>query len=306
MSLDNAIDTYEQASSEDVRGFMEEFVDFMDNQQQRIVNFYSGNTEELDRGIIENLEDLIKRCNDLINSLNIFSEKLETAEMWELLNFLEDIETRLQQTRVMPKLLRSSVTITGNKSGFYRDIVIAEGETIESTLRSLQIEGADDRWQDVAIQNNITEEDYGDDAVKAKVRVAGGEATDINDVVDVMDGKSIYGKDLDDELVFENEDLKALSPDKTMSQSVENLVRLNRGSVPEFPNYGIKFSDLIGGTIVKFSYPALVRQLTEVFSQDDTISSISIEDIEFVKQSLLLKFNVFTRLGENVQNEIRI
>lgn len=306
MSLDNAIDKYEQASSEDVRGFLEEFVDFMDSEQQKIISFYSGDTETLDRGIIENLEDLIKDCNDLINSLNIFSEKLGSSEFWELLNFLEDVETRLQQTRIMPKLLRSSVTLTGNKSGFYRDVVIAEGDTIESTLRSLQIEGADDRWQDVAIQNNIREEDYGDEPVKAKVRVAGGEAININDVVDVIDGKSIYGKDLDDEIAFEDEDLKALSPDKTMEQSVDNLVKLSRGSIPEFPELGIKFSDLIGGTIAQFSYPALVRQLTEIFSQDDTISSISVEDIEFEQQSMILKFNVFTRLGENVQNQIRI
>lgn len=306
MSLDNAIDKYEQTSSEDVRGFLEEFVDFMDSEQQKIISFYSGDTETLDRGVIENLENLIKDCNDLINSLNIFSEKLDSSEFWELLNFLEDVETRLQQTRIMPKLLRSSVTLTGNKSGFYRDVVIAEGSTIESTLRSLQIENADDRWQDVAIQNNIREEDYGDESAKAKVRIAGGESTDINDVVDVIDGKSIYGKDIDDDLIFESEDLKTLTPDKTMEQSVHNLVKLSRGSIPEFSEYGVKFSDLIGGAITRFSHPSLVRQLTEIFLRDDTISSISIEDIELDQQSMLLKFNVFTRLGENVQNQIRI
>jgi hypothetical protein len=130
----------------------------------------------------------------------------------------------------------------------------------------------------------------------------------VQSVVDVIFGESVYGKDLQQKLEFENDDLKVLGYQETIKQAFNIALNLRRGDNPEFPNDGLQSSLIIGQNLNSILYPSILRQLYDTFAKDDTMKSIAITNINHnnigIKDTVELDIQAETRIGEIINDLI--
>jgi hypothetical protein len=120
----------------------------------------------------------------------------------------------------------------------------------------------------------------------------------LTSVVDVLYGKSIYGKDIYQRLTITGDDLQVLDYDSTLLQSVDILVNLRRNSNPDFPNLGRQTQLLVGSTRASFNFPIVDRDLKTVFASDDSLKDFQLTKLERVEDNVTISFQVYSRLNE--------
>jgi len=163
-------------------------------------------------------------------------------------------------------------------------------------------------WFDVAIENKLTEEDYsmeGGNNIELKFSNV-NQGVEINSVVDVMIGKSIYGKDVYRKIQIENEDLKVLNNDETILQAVDILINLKKEDNPDSPNSGLQSAIIIGSNRASLNFPIIERQLTETFNTDDSLQNFSLKELRIDQDSALVDYEVQTRLNETYDGQVSI
>ncbi len=118
-------------------------------------------------------------------------------------------------------------------------------------------------------------------------------------VVDNIDtAEKTYGKDIDRNIAFENDDLIVLSYKDTFFQSMKILMDLRKGDDPAFPERGLDVKNILGGSLAGISYPIIFRQLADNFATDDGFKSFSITDVKRQQDGVYIEFKVESRAGE--------
>ncbi len=283
----------------DIQQFFEDFFSFDDNDRTNITQYYSGGTTQPNSESFNNLFDLQLRAQEILNALRTQKNSFTTFAEHELLSDIEDIETKLSTIENTSKYVRSSISRNNFNPNVGVDIIQRQNETLEQISRQ-QLSSIDEQndWMQLAIDNNLIEEDYsGQGGALLKAVLRNNSSFFVNAVVDNINGINVYGLDIDQKLQFVDNDLKVLSYVETLKQSVLIKAQLLKGDSPEFPNDGINRA-IIGSNIGSIAFPTLFRNLSDVFSKDDTLSNFSITDVRRVKDQLILQFTVGTRLQE--------
>lgn len=295
------LEEFKEKTGYPIKVFFEDVEDFISNYYSNIISFYKGESSSLDTQSFEILNDLLKRVNNIFEIIRLNGSRLRNYKFWELESKIEDTYTFLLNIKNSPKWLRS--TANGNKfsTNIALDIPLQQGQTLENI--SEIILGSSDfqnDWKDLAVQNELEEEDYTSDGgiiIKA-IFNKGNKSISIKSVVDTMEEENILGKDFKNKLTFEDNDLKILSPKETFLQSINTLINLRKGGNPEFRNQGLNPKFIVGSNINNITYPTLFRDLTNLFRTDDSIKSFSIVDIKREGEAIYISFSVENRLGE--------
>jgi len=108
----------------------------------------------------------------------------------------------------------------------------------------------------------------------------------------------VLGRDFANTISFEDDDIKTLSPTDTFAQTIETLINVKKGDNPEFKTDGINPKFIVGSNVNNVTYPIIFRDLTNLFSTDDSIKSFSIVDINRTADSVEISFEVENRKGE--------
>jgi hypothetical protein len=304
MALDNdLILDFEKKTRYKLRTYLLEFQRFVENDYPGILNYYTGQQKVLPSEPIKVLRKLVRESEILDRVILNNTRRFQTTDFWDLLEFIEEIKVKLLGMINTPKWSRSSKTRAANSSQPKLDVQLGQNQTIERLAgRSLGSGDEHQDWYQIALENDAHEESYSAKGGKVlKVSSKGRASIDILSIVDIMDSETIKGKDLDKKITWENDDLKVLEPKDSFIQDADILLQLTKGDNPEFPNQGLSKGVAVGQNINSISYPVLVRQLSSVLSQDDSIESYSITTLERREDGLFIEVELESKGGELFQ-----
>lgn len=286
----------------DLVDFYSRVSDFLLNNQMDIINYYSGKTKKLNSESFNLLLKLIKESKGILNELDLNSNILNNMYWWDLQESLQEIHHSLEKINNVSLFLRGN---TENKQGTVINQQTSFDETVETILNDkFSKSNYQNESQDVLISNDIIEEDYTPDGGNI-LKIIANQNNPVFQVTSILDndieGKKLYGYDLNKKITFTDGDLEVLTPDDTILQTIGILVSLLKKNNPEFPQDGIDSSLLVGSNVGSLTFPTILRQLVRVFKTDDTISNFSVTDIRRVEDRLYMDFEVNTIYGESLK-----
>lgn len=281
--------------------------DFVSNHYNNIILYYSGTNKILNTRSFEKLRINKDETERLFEVIRLNNNNLRNFKYWVLEEKVEQIYTFLLTLENSSKWLRST-RVTNDFSSFIPvDIPMYQGQTLESlSANVLGSNNYDNDWTELAINNELEEEDYtsqGGIIIKANLS-KNNKNIKITSIVDTMIDENILGKDLDQKLTYEDDDLKVLTPTDTFTQAINILINLRRGDNPEFRNQGLNEKFIVGSNLNNITYPTLFRDLIQLFKTDDSIKAFSIINIRRETEAVYIEFEVENRLNEIQQVQL--
>jgi len=289
----------------DIQLFLNDYSKFIDNQYQKIIDYYSSG-KPITKSTIDSLDDIVKRSSGIINSYSINRDRLSSDyDSWELLSLLQDIHENILTIKNSKIWFKSDKDLSYNTDNKY-DYILKQGQTLESLAGELGYSTPQDSWVDLALDNDLIEEDYSPaGGVLLKVSFKNNLEVNISTVQDAPRGKKVYGKDISKQISYVDDDLYVLDYDETINQSFGILISLTKGSVPEFPRDGIDKS-IVSSNINSLQYPVLFRQLSSIFVKDDSFKDFSFTSIKREQDSIFIEAQASTRLNEVLEQRLAI
>lgn len=296
---------FKQVTSKDIEMFFRKSVSFFSIEYNAIVSYYSGRTTSITSKPFEVFEKLKKECKELFETYHLHSKRFNNVKWWLVLEELENIDSRLSTLSNINRWSRSSLTKVGYDPDVSVQYTLKQNQTLERISQDILQSNNPDGWVDIALNNDLSEEEYSPEGgVNLTLKYPKiNRGLQVNSVVDVMIGKSIYGKDLYKKLSFENDDLKVLGYDDTVRQSVETLALLKKNDNPDYPSEGLQTAIIVGGNRVALNFPVIIRQMTETFSTDDSLKNFSVTNLEVKEDNVRIDYEVQTRLNETFDGQ---
>jgi hypothetical protein len=301
------IEEFKKITGKDIFLYFNNATVFFSGDYNTIVDYYSGNLDSISSIPFSNFELLDRQNKEIFEIFKEHSRQFNNLKWWLLIEQIEEIDNRLKTLRKINKWARSSLTNVAYDPSIQREYVLKQNQTLENIASNIVgSTNPNDDWVNIAVSNRIEEEDYTNDGgnnIKISFQRSNRNFT-VNSVVDVISGKSIYGKDLYRKIQFDEdaEDLKVLNYDETILQAVNILSNLRKNDNPDNPNDGLQSTLVAGSNKAVFNFPIIVRQMSQTFAKDDTLKNFTINDIKIDQDNLFLTYSVQTRLDETIQD----
>lgn len=292
---DNTIDRFVKFTRFDVQRYVALWQTFVTDHYPNILAYYRGDTNELNQTSNKALAEITEKSTVLEDVLVNASKNFNRLDDWELLEYLDEIRVRIRVINVISKFLRSSKYEGFNENSLGIDYVVTDFDTPESIATQDRANPQDD-WVDIFTKNHLKETDYTSQQGGYLLNMGKKSVENLflNGVVDNLYGDRVYGKDMDINFTFENDDIKVLSPQETVKQSVSILANLKKGDIPEFTGLGISEDLNIGNTMGMINVPFISRELQNAFSTDDTLVNMQIDDVKTEGTVMYISLNVET------------
>ncbi|MBC7948987.1 MAG: hypothetical protein H7Y42_13970 [Chitinophagaceae bacterium] len=310
MELNAAIfDEFLRITGRDISRYFVNALNFFNSDYNTIVKYYSGALDNISSTPFSNFDALEEENKQVFAVFQQNSRQFNNLKWWLLVEQMEEIDNRLKTLRNINKWSRSSLTKVGYDPNIQAEYVLKQNQTIENVSKDLmQSDKPNDDWADIAIQNVLEEEDYtteGGNDLKLRFN-RGVRNLRINCVVDVINDKSIYGKDLNRRIQFDSDenDLEVLGYDDTIRQAVEILSNLRKNDNPDNPNAGLQSTLVAGSNRAMFNAPVIIRQFNQTFAGDDTLKNFNINGLGLDQDNLTIDYVVQTRLDETFSDQI--
>lgn len=298
---------FQTLTRRDVKSFFQDCLDFFQTDYIIINNYFSGQSKIITSKPFERLDKLEKQRDSYFETIHQYTHRMSGTKWYEIIDLLEMVDSRLQTLRNINRWSRASVTKTAYSPTAQINYTIVQNQTLENVAKNiLNDSNSEDSWIQIALDNQLEEEDYsseGGNTLLLQLDRTINLGIVINSVVDVLSGKSVYGKDLDRHLTIENEDLRVLGYDDTIEQTVEILGSLKKNDNPDYPELGLQTAVAVGGTRAVLNFPIIIRQLTQTFSSDDTLKNFKVNEIKADQDNLFVNYDVMTRLNEIIPTQ---
>lgn len=293
-----AVDKFKYITGYDIRSFVEQSKSFFSSDFDNISRYYLGSSMVGES--FGKLDSLIKECSIIESLFFKFKNQLNETEMFDLLEAIEGISTKLLTTKNLSKWLRSANVGNYNQS-FFVERSLRGNENLEDVSESLGSSDGQNEWVDIAVSNGIREEDYTKDSSPIfKVRLNQNINYQIENLVDNLVSKNILGKDIDVDFRFENDDVAVVMYDDAILQTINTIVSTLKGDICEFANDGVS-KEFIGTNVASIQYPTLFRNLSEMFLKDGRFKEVSLIGIDRKEDSVFMNIKVIT-----VNNDVHI
>lgn len=301
MAAPNTIlEDFKKMTRYDIFKYFNDFINFIELNQPKIISYYKGESNNISTDSFNNLKLLTLETKNILELVEYNQRFFDNYKWWVFIEQIEDNLSVLETITNAPKWLKSIPNNINFTTDPEVELTLKQGETLERLSRKrLGFNDWDNDWTNVALRNNLTEEDYTPNGgVFLKVSFKNTFSPDVTVVVDTLEGNNIYGKDLTKKLVFEDNDITSLEPIQTFYQSVEILVNLKKEDNPEFPKQGYNEKLVVGSNVNFLNFPTLIRQLGETFRGDDTISSMTVLNFKREQDAVYIDYQVEGRLGD--------
>ncbi len=273
---------------------------FVNNNYPLIYNYFSKQNVEPDAQSFDFLLQLTIEAEKLNNLIKIHSNSFDGIDDWELIDFIEDIKIKIDTINNTSKWSRSAKSPNSwqQSSSIQSKAQLKKNQTIEDlTLSVYNDPDAQNSWINISIQNNLFEGDYsifGGKILNIVQQMGSMPNLFLSSVVDNLAGEKLYGLDFDKKINWINNDLSILSHIDTVKQSVNILLGLKKGEIPEFPNMGIDQNLLAGSDVGSLFYVSIIRQLTALFQSDDSLRNFNVTNFRYYNGKMFINFNIDT------------
>ncbi len=313
MQLDSTILTeFVRITGKDLFGYFRQSAAFFAGDYNTIVNYYSGNTGSISSEPFANFKALQEENGKVFEVFKEHSRQFNNVKWWLLIEQIEEIDNRLKTLANINKWSRSSLTKVAYDPTFQVDYTMRQKQTLENVSALEGSGNPNDDWADLAIRNDLQEEEYtpeGGVPLKLNFSRINRNYT-VTCVVDIINGKSIYGKDVDKRLQWTKTNgylnLKTLSYDETIKQAILILIKLKKGDNPEFPTHGLQTALVVGTNRSLFNFPVIIRQKSQDFANDDTLKNFTISNLNRDQDNMSLDYQVQTRIDEVISDTISL
>lgn len=294
---------FKNTTGYDILEFFNRYSSFMDIYYPSIINYYSGGA--LDQNAFFELDYLLKEVTKIEPLFLLNTNRMDTVDMWELLDLFSDVQVKLLTINKTGKWMRSS-RLNTNETGVKIDKIQYQNETIEMMANDLGYSDPQNDWMNIAINNQAKEEDYTlEGGTIFSVVFQNNSNIGLDNIVDSGQGKRVLGKDVAKKISFINNDLDVVEFEAAIAQSFEIKMNVQRNSIPEFPEYGIN-NELIGTNAAALSYPALFRDVLALFRQDKRWSNVNLLDIYRKDDMIFMKIEATSILKDSLVTNINV
>lgn len=239
----------------------------------------------------------------MLRQFSTFAAKLGNVGYWELQEYCQDLNDTLERVTKLPKYNRTSKSCRGYKPYIQSQQSVGGMKTIQDVA---EVIGNIDET-DLILNNDLEEEDYEIDSLsKINAFVDNTSSVVVETILEQPIGKAVYGRDLSRKISLDSSknDLSIVEYENNVEQKCEILLELNKGDIPELPNFG---KNIISGTSYKnYNYSELSKDLNQIFSSDDLFESISISDIGFSNGDLQVTCSIKTKYVYSTSKTIKI
>lgn len=302
------VDIFSNKTSFNLVKLFEDVVSFFKSDYSYLKGFYQGTITSIPASSVKELKRLRADINRVYELWEQHQKSFNDAGWWELMSIIDTIDSKLKTATNVAKWSRSTISgnLFSNQASF--DYIQKSQQTLERITKDVLGSSDPEMWLTVSRDNNLKETDYsliGGKELSLTIPRAIRSVV-VRSVVDVINGKAIYGKDLPTYVSFVDDDLVCLDYDQTIEQAVNILIRLKQNDHPGYPNDGLQWGMLVGGNRALFNFPAISRQLREVFATDDTLTNFTITQITVEEDKFYIAFTVNTRLSDSFEFKIPV
>lgn len=295
------LEKFESLTSYRIIDYFSRVQNFFSKHANNITSYYSGINKILNTKSFDIMKDLKKDTEDLMEVWRLNQTSLTNFQYWILIDNVEQVYSTLLSLENSARWYRSTQGLNDFTTFIPTDIPLIEGQTLESiSANVLGSRDYDNDWADLALSNNLNEEDYtpqGGIIVTANLN-KNNKRIEIKSVVDTMNRNTILGKDIAQKITYEDDDLLTVEGKECFKQAISILLNLRKGQNPEFRTLGINNGLMVGSNVNNITYPTIFRDLTEVLRTDDTIKAFSIVDIKRDQEAVFIDVEVESRLNE--------
>lgn len=299
-SKQKAIDDFRQITGYDLSQYMTLIQLFLQNYYQDISDWYEGKITQPNSTAFKLLDELLEETALVVSYFTAHKTTFKTAIYWVILEEIEEIQLRLLSIKNLPKFLKSNITSSSYSGTYEVDYTTKKYDNLESIYsKNIEDANSEDRWIDIAFRNNLSESDYSVDTINNLILPLRLTLTqNLTSVIDSsITGEKTYGRDFNKKLTFINDDLEVLSYKDTALQSIDIKNNLQKGDIPEYKNLGLP-SNIVGQNIILFQLPSLIRQLRQLYSNDDTFTTLTIVKVSFEQTAGIIEYSIQTVNGE--------
>jgi hypothetical protein len=306
----NTLDLFSQITRYNISTYLDLYSIFIKENQPKILSYYRDAEVDPDSDSFDFLSRLIAESVKIDNLIKHHANSLQTIDQWELVVFLEDIRGKFETILNTSKWVGSSKTKNSwNSTSIQTQLVLSQNETLENVSQSISGEFNDKNdWVRIALENDLSESDYsieGGTEIQLTKKIASSPNFFLQSVIDSLIGERMYGLDACRKITFENDDIKVMGYKETVKQSIDILILLKKGDIPEFPNLGMN-PGLIGGNVGQLYYSSITRQLSTVFDSDDSLRNFTVTDVEYENTNMHLRYSVDTMYNLSINSTTKI
>jgi hypothetical protein len=162
-------------------------------------------------------------------------------------------------------------------------------------------------WIDLMLANDLNEEDWEIDKL-SPITVIVNNRNDVvvKSILDQPIGKRIYGKDINRKITFSNDDLLTVEYQDNIEQKCDILLEVNRGDVPEDKLFGKNLFAISGVNLRAFSYPELMLDIQNLFSQNDLFEYAKITDFSVGDKEVFITVEIKTKYDYKTEKRVTI
>lgn len=283
---------FENVTKFELLKYFEDYRDFMQNDYSYISSYYKGETSSVDSVHVVNLNSLRSRSKVLLQQFINFSNKLSNCGHWELQEYCQDLNDTLEKITKLSKYNRTSKSKRGYQPYIQTQAEIGGMKTIQDLAQEIDSDGINEI--SLIIDNDLSESDWEIDKLSPITAFINNQ-TDIvvESILEEPIGNKVYGKDIDKKVTFFNNDLSIKEYEDNVEQKCDILLELNRGDIPELPNFGKNM--LQGSNVANYNYAELVKDLQSVFLQNDLFESIEVSEVSFSQSDLYVTCSIRTK-----------
>ena len=256
------------------RNFLDNHSYFIDNFCQEIKDFVLNHSEEKPSAkAISFLYEQNSRALELVEGIKgTFSDGI-TLNIADLIISLSDMYNTLLAALIMQGLNEDKGFEINKK---YTEYIVNKDESLDSIART-QL-GSVDKIEDLLIANPWIFSCSREQLLGKVLLIP--DVTVSKNALTVNVGKNSWGRDLPDLLETVDGDLLILDEDDTLNQTVNNILKYPRNSVPEDPRIGNPLIEAIGQDVLSVDDVLKSLILKEVLETDPAIEEAQVTDIE--------------------------
>lgn len=305
--IESIVIEFEKVTKYPLLDFMREYRDFMKYSYGAVERYFSGVVESIDNEHINALKKVTNDTQDVLQQFKNFANKFEKCGYWELMDFIDDLNTTMAKINKLPKFKRTVLSKRGYTNTVETKTTVGGFRTMDDVANEVNSRTSDNYgWVDFMLNNDMDEVDWEIDKLSGVNVYYSKRKINVTTIVDMPFDKRIYGKDFCRKIAFTDNDFELVSEENNIEQKCDILLSVKQGDVPENMLFGVN-PFFLGGNVASNNILEIVRQIQSVFQQNDLFESAYVTNIKYDNNgSLNIAVNIKTRYEYCIEKQITL